>query len=268
MDYEEFVRKCLMEAGDIALAYFGKVSASTKPEDNNQVLTEADLAIGKHLVEAVKSQYPSHNVIDEETGAINNNSDFTWVIDPIDGTSNFASNVNDYGIMLGLLHNGHPIAGGVIIPSTNDLYCAVKGRGAKKNGQLINVTDVDELTKVLVGCGIDSHVEDPEITIAECRILAEIVLNVRNIRNSGSDAVDAMYVASGRYGAKVEFTAKIWDNVAPQIICEEAGAVWSTINGQPVDYSDPLNKLEMNFPFCVAGPTLHKQLIHVMEVKV
>src|SRR5690242_9892420 len=90
MDYQLFLNKS-----------FGNVTGSTKGDDNNQVLTETDVAIGKFLIEKIKQTYPDYNIIDEETGVVDNHSNFTWVIDPIDGTSNFADGVPTYGIMLG-----------------------------------------------------------------------------------------------------------------------------------------------------------------------
>jgi myo-inositol-1(or 4)-monophosphatase len=74
-----------------------------------------------------------------------------------------------------------------------------------------------------------------------------------------------MYVAEGKYGGRVNTTSRIWDNVAPQIIAEEAGALWTSANGSPIDYSYPLTKMEQNFTFCVASPTLHKQLQAIIQ---
>src|SRR5438105_2458127 len=105
MDVAEFIEKNLQEASEIANKSFGKVTGTIKGEDANQVLTETDLAIGKLLIEKIKRIYPTYNIIDEEAGVIDNHSEYTWVIDPIDGTSNFASGSPLYGIMIGLLQN-------------------------------------------------------------------------------------------------------------------------------------------------------------------
>lgn len=260
MDYRAFITQQLRQAAETAHSYFGKVSGTTKSGDSNQVLTETDTVIGKQLVAAVQSAYSDHNVIDEETGGINKNSDFTWVIDPIEGTSNFATGNPLYGIMIGLLQGGTPIAGGVIAPELNQLYLAVKGKGATCNEKMIRVTSEAKLINVLVSYGLDGHPENPNRTINECRVLADIVDNVRNIRNTGCEAYDSMYVAMGHYGARINTTSKIWDNVPPQIICEEAGAIWTDINGQPLDYSRPMERLDQNFTNCIAAPALHKQL--------
>ena len=265
MDYLKFLEQELKRAGDLAQQYFGKVGGTVKPDDSNQVLTEADLAIGKQLVAAVQKHYPEHNIIDEEAGVIDNRSRYTWVIDPIEATSNFAAGLPDYGIMVGLLEDETPIAGGVIAPAHGKLYLAQKGKGATCNGQSIRATKETDLLNVLVSFGIDSHREDPERTRRECRLLAELVLAVRNIRNSGCEATDTVYVAEGRYGARVNLSSRIWDNVAPQIIAEEAGALWTAIDGSPIDYSSPLAKSSQNYAFCVASPELHKQLQSIIQ---
>lgn len=135
-----FIADQLRQAARIAESYVGHVRGTVKPGDNNQVLTEADVAIGKHLVAAIQSAFPDHNIIDEEAGGIDKNSSFTWVIDPIEATSNFAAGLPQYGIMIGLLENAKPLAGGIIAPAFNKLYIAQKGYGSTCNGETIKVT--------------------------------------------------------------------------------------------------------------------------------
>ncbi len=265
MEYREFLEKNLTEAGQIALRYFGKVSGTVKPGDSNQVLTEADIAIGKQLVSAVQATYPDHNIIDEEAGVVDKGSRLTWVIDPIEATSNFAAGLPQYGIMIGLLEDATPIAGGIITPATQNLYIAEAGKGATCNGEPIHAMTETNLLNVLLSYGIDSHRKDPQRTIDECRVLADLVLSVRNIRNTGCEALDPMYVAEGRYGGRINTSSKIWDNVAPHIIAQEAGALWTDANGAPMDYSNPLSRAEQNFTFCVASPAIHEQLQAIVK---
>jgi myo-inositol-1(or 4)-monophosphatase len=260
MEYRDFLEQELTAAGKLAQTFFGNVSGTVKPGDNNQVLTEADIAIGKQLVAAVQKVYPEHNVIDEEAGGIDKGSRYTWVIDPIEATSNFAVGLPQYGIMIGLLEDGIPIAGGIIAPAYNKLYIAEKGKGTTCNGERIHVTSEEKLSNVLVSYGIDGHPEDPERTKLEGQVIADLVLAIRNLRNTGCEALDPMYVAEGRFGARINTTSKIWDNVAPQIIVEEAGATWTTANGETPDYSNPIQRIEQNFTNCAASPALHRQL--------
>jgi len=259
-DFQEFIKKILQEASEIARNNFGKTSSiTTKSGDNNQVLTETDLAIGRLIVGKINETFPAHNIIDEEAGIIDKNSEFTWVVDPVDGTSNFANGIPLYGIMVGLLQKETPIAGGISLPSFNELYVAQKGKGAFCNDERIHATNEENLLKVLVAYGIDGHQEDSELTKKETSILAEIVLSIRNLRSSNS-AFDAAMVARGNYGATLNRTSKIWDNVAQQIIIEEAGCVYTDFFGKPIDYIDPISKANNNFTFCSAPPILHKAL--------
>lgn len=256
---QEFITSALQDASNIASANFGKVSGSTKPEDNNQVLTATDIEIGELLVARVKVQYPDWNIIDEEAGVIDNGSAYTWVIDPIDGTSNFANGVHTYGSMIGLLKYSTPVAGGIALPYFNELYVAEKGKGAFCNEQPVRVTEETTLLKCLVAYGIDGHQENPSLTTEESHTLAQIILGIRNLRTSNS-VYDAALVAKGKYGACLNRTSKIWDNVAQQIVIEEAGGIYTDFFGEPIDYSNPIKRANDNFTLCAAAPKLHAQL--------
>lgn len=265
MDYRDFIIKGLNEAAKVANDYFGKVAGIAKPEDSNQVLTEIDLKIGKLLVKKVRQNYPKYNVIDEEAGVVDNGSNYTWVIDPIDGTSNFASGLPFYGVMIGLLQGSTPVVGGIALPYFHEIYLAKKGKGAFCNGKRIAVSKETNLEKVLVAYGIDSHKENPDLTRNETKLLAEILLNVRNIRTSNS-VFDAMMVARGKYGAWLCRTSKIWDNVAQQIVIEEAGGLYTDFFGKPMDYSNPLAKAKDNFTICAAPKALHQKLQAIIHL--
>ncbi|HUS25956.1 MAG TPA: inositol monophosphatase [Nevskiaceae bacterium] len=264
MAYTQFLEQTLTQAASIAANNFGKVTGTVKAGDNNQVLTETDVAIGKHIVDAIKKEFPDHNVIDEEAGVIDNQSRYTWVVDPIDGTSNFAAGLPHYGIMIGLLEDATPIAGGIALPAFNEIYLAENGKGTTCNGQAISVSSEQDLLKSLVTYGIDGHQEDPALTQQECAVLTNIILGIRNLRTSNS-AFDMANVASGRYGAFLNKTTKIWDNVAPQIIVEEAGGVWTDFDGQAFDYTKPLSRVDQNFTVCAGAPALHRQLQDIIH---
>lgn len=255
----DFITAVLSDAAVIANANFGKVSGTVKPEDNNQVLTDTDIEIGELIVSRIQDQYPEWSIIDEEAGVIDNGSIYTWVVDPIDGTSNFANGVHTYGVMIGLLKESVPVAGGIVLPYFDELYVAEKGKGTFCNGQKVMVSQESSLLNSLVAYGIDGHQEDPRLTVDETSTLARIILGIRNLRSSNS-AYDAALVAKGKYGAWLNRTSKIWDNVAQQIIIEEAGGIYTDFFGNIMDYSNPLSKVNDNFTLCAASPGLHSQL--------
>ncbi len=265
MDYQSFISQTLSAAAQIANQNFGRVSSiSTKTGDNNQVLTETDIAVGKMIVEKIQETYPDYNVIDEEAGVIDKKSQYTWVVDPIDGTSNFANGLPTYGIMMGLLDGGQSIAGGIVLPAFNQLYVAQKGQGAFCNGEKIQVTTETKLLSCLVAYGIDGHQENPETTYQEAKVLAKIILNIRNLRTTNS-AFDMAQVLTGRFGALLNQTTKIWDNIALQAIIEEAGGVMTDFWGKPMDYSNALERVSENFTMCAASPELHTQLQEIIH---
>jgi len=261
----DFLTNILTETSKIASDQFGKVIGTTKTGDNNQVLTETDLKIGRTIIAAISNHYPDHNIIDEEAGVIDHQSQFTWVVDPIDGTSNFSSGIPTYGIMIGLLRDATPIAGGLALPAFNEIYVAEKGRGTTCNGKVVRVTDKKELLSCLVAYGIDGHQEKPELTYDECKMLANIVLSIRNLRSSNS-VFDIAMLVTGKYGAALNKTSKIWDNVAQQIVIEEAGGVYTTLDGLLMDYSQPLARATQNFTYCAAAPELHRQLQTIIQI--
>lgn len=264
MYYSLFIEEALQAGAEIARSYFGTVVGRTKPGDNNQVLTDADLAIGKHLISLIEKAYPNHNIIDEEVGVIDKQSTYTWVIDPIDGTSNFAAGVPTYGIMLGLLENNIPVAGGVALPAFNELYLAEKGAGAFLNGARIAITKETDLSRVLLAYGIDGKQNMPDETRAETNMLAELILASRSLRSNGS-CFDVMQVAQGKFGASLAQTSKMWDNVAQHIIIEETGGIYTDFFGNQLDYANHLKRTHENFTWCAAPPSLHAHIQQIIQ---
>lgn len=257
--YREFIAQLLASASAIAMNSFGKVSGTTKAGDPNQVLTATDLTISGLIVDEIRRRYFEHNIIDEEMGVVDNGSPYTWVVDPIDGTSNFAAGVPLFGIMLGLLQGNTPIAGGIALPAFNMICTAEKREGAWCGSKRITVSNSDRLQDSLIAYGIDSNPNNPDTTKRECAFLAELVSRIRNLRCSNS-AFDVVMVAQGKYGALLNRSSKIWDNVAPQIIVEEAGGLYTTFDGKPIDYTEPTRKASVNFTLCAAAPTVHREL--------
>lgn len=264
MEYRDFLTTSLLEVSKLANESFGKVSGSTKGEDNNQVLTTTDKDIGQYLISQIQHSFPGHNSIDEEAGIIDNHSDFTWVIDPIDGTSNFANGIPTYGIYLGLLQEDVPIAGGMALPYFEKIYTAEKGKGTWSNNEKVTVTDETYLLASLVAYQIDGHQENPQLTEAEAQLMGKVILGIRNLRTTNS-AFDGAMVIEGKYGAILNKTSKIWDNVALQILIEEAGGLYTDFAGNPMDYSNPLSKITQNFTFCAGAPALHTQLQKIIH---
>ena len=259
MSYTPFLIETLKQVSQIANQNFGKVTGTSKGSDNNQVLTATDLEIGQAIIKRITAEYPEANIIDEEAGVIDKGSQLTWVVDPIDGTSNFANGVPTYGIMIGLLDGEVPVAGGVSLPFFDQIYTAEKGKGTFCNGQKVQITGETSLLKTLVAYGIDGHQDNPTQSVEECRVLAEIVLACRNLRSSNS-VFDVAMLLKGSYGALANRSSKIWDNIAQQVLIEEAGGIYTNFDGTSTNYKNPLQRSQENFTHCAAAPALHTQM--------
>jgi myo-inositol-1(or 4)-monophosphatase len=264
IDHIAFLSEALNAASRVARKRHGVVTGVAKREDSNQVLTETDHEIGSMLIERIVRAYPDATIIDEEVGLIDRSSRFTWVVDPIDGTSNFAEGLPHYGIMLGLLEEDVPIAGGIALPYFEKLYVAQRGSGTHCNGDRVTLSQVQSLNDVLLAYGIDGHRDDPESTYAEIEVLAKLVLACRNLRSSNS-VYDFAMVLEGRYGAWLNRTSKLWDNVAQHILLEEAGGVYTDFWGSPMDYSRPTERLPDNFTVCAAHAKVHDAIQMVIH---
>lgn len=263
MIYKEFLTKTLNGASEIANKMFGKVSGRIKDYDVNQVLTDADLAVGKFISEQIEKEYSNHNIIDEETGVIDKKSDYTWVIDPIDGTANFAVGIPLYGIMLGLLKSDKPIAGGFSLPYFDQTYLAEQGQGAFCNGEKLEMHDQLDFSKIMVAYGIEKHKDNPGDINKEAEVLVKIVEEFLLVRNIGS-VFDVGMLVKGGYGAVYNNQSQIWDNVAQQIVVEEAGGIYTDFYGKPMDYSRPLTKTKLNYTYCAGAPSVHKKLQEII----
>ncbi len=186
------------------------------------------------------------------------------MIDPIDGTSNFAMGLPMYGVIIGLLDKGTSVVGGVALPFFDELYYAEKGKGASRNGDGISTTKETSLMKALVAYGIDSHQDNPDFTKKEMAILEGIINNIQNLRCSNS-VYDAMMVASGKFGAYINQRMRIWDVVGPQVIIEEAGGIVTDFYGSELDYSDPVKKAKEHFTYFSASSSLYPQLLKLTK---
>jgi myo-inositol-1(or 4)-monophosphatase len=259
MTYIDFIKTHLTQAGEIARVNFGTVQGKIKETDANQVLTETDVAIGSYLIEQIEKTYPNHSIIDEEAGVIDKKSPLTWVIDPIDGTSNFADGVPTYGCMLGLMDNFVPIAGGVFLPAFDELYLAEKGKGTYCNGERSHVTEKTDIRTLLVSFGFDGKNWQEEIVRQELQLIGDIGRHVLNIRSSNS-CFDVCMLAKGGYGAWFTRSTKVWDNIALQILVEEAGGVYTDFFGKPLSYADSLKNPNKNYTVCAGSPVVHEKL--------
>jgi len=196
------------------------------------LVTEADLRSEQSIVEAIRERYPTHQVLAEEKGLHTPNpSLYKWIVDPLDGTTNFAHGVPFYNVSIGLEYAGACVMGVVLDPTRNELFIGRGDRGSTLNGKPIHVSSIANLHEALLvtGFGYDVHTS-PDNNLDEfCRF----TLRAQGIRRTGSAALDLCYVACGRFDGFWELKLNPWDTAAGSIILQAAGGCLTNWNGVP-----------------------------------
>ena len=219
------------EAGTLLMGYFrSRVKIEYKGEAD--LVTEADRASEKLILERIRKQWPTHDVIGEEGARIETGGDYRWYVDPLDGTTNFA---HSFCVSLGLAFHGKRQAAVVYDPTRDELFAAERGLGAVLNGEKLSVSKTPKLQQSLVGTGFPSHKrhKNPNIYFYH-----QITLRSHGVRRAGSAALDLTSVAAGRLDGFWEFNLNAWDLAAGILIVEEAGGKVTGMHGEPVEITD------------------------------
>jgi len=257
------VQFALKEAGRILLDNFGKITDYKVKESQSSIVTKADIDSEKRIIEIIVEKFPEHNTLGEETGFQNKNSEYTWIVDPLDGTSNFAAGLPWFGIIICVLKNSEPIMAGCFLPISNELYLAEKGKGATFNKKTISVSKETELKNILATYSLD-YSDEPGKTEREAAIIQQLVKNVRNLRSTNC-LIDFCYTAEGKLGAAINQTTKIWDIAGPGLIIEEAGGKVTDLNGNRFDFILTENNYGRNFEIVASNKILHSEVIKLIN---
>lgn len=249
------------EAGRSLLDTFGRSKVLANKGDYSNVVTEADTRAEALIVRRIRESFPTHSIIAEETGTDLRDPDITWVVDPLDGTSNYAAGIPWFGVLIAVLHRGVPIAGVMHLPAIGDTYAAQAGSGATRNGQSIAVTRDAALSQVLWAYGMDGGVDDAQAQ-RNVAILARLLRRVRNVRATNS-LVDAAYVADGRLGGMLNQSTRLWDIAAPMLIVQEAGGLYTHVTGRPLVFDISATACDKEYAVLAAPPHLHREVVAV-----
>ncbi len=196
---------------------------------HNNYATELDKKAEQIIIDTIKKSFPSHNILAEESGEDNNNSECTWIIDPIDGTTNFMHTHPQYCISIAF-REGDKITNSIIFdPNRNDLYRAELGKGSFLNDKRLRVTKVSYLEDALLATGFPTY--DMTIMDKFMAILKDMLLNTHGQRRQGSAALDMAYVAAGYLDGFWEFNLKPWDFAAGYLLVKEAGGMVTDFGG-------------------------------------
>lgn len=196
----------------------------------NDFVSEVDHAAEDAIISVLREAYPTHGFLAEESGEKNSNAEFVWVIDPLDGTTNFLHGFPQYCVSIGLLHKGVPTQAVVFDPNRNELFTATKGVGAYLNDRRIRVTKTAHLADALVGTGfpfkevggIDDYL----------RMFKNMTLGCSGIRRPGAAALDLAWVAAGRLDGFWEIGLSPWDMAAGVLLVREAGGLVGDLAGE------------------------------------
>lgn len=244
LDLRNELEEILKGAGSIIMSYFGTELSSREKEQGSPV-TQADLDSESYLIENLSKLVPNASFFAEESGKSGNN-DYCWVIDPLDGTTNFIHQLPYFCISVALTHKGEPKIGAIYEPMRDHFYYAKKGDGAFLNGNKISVSSASTLQKTRVLIGSHHSCQD---LINKIGLLGP---QHYSFRYMGAAALDCAYVASGRLDAVIFSGLSWWDVSAGIVLIQEAGGIITDFEGNP---------LTENYESCVGGNAeLHREL--------
>lgn len=224
----EKASKVVLEAGEIIRKNSCK-PRNIKLKGRIDLVTETDLAVELFLKEKLSEILPGASFLAEETAGNAELGESTWVIDPLDGTTNFAHGLPFVASSVALWQDGQVVLGIVNLPILNEIFTAIRGGGAFMNGQAIHVSECEVLEESLIATGFPYAIEEHVDFITSA--LGKVLLSTRGVRRPGAAALDLAYLACGRYDAFYENSLKPWDTAAGWLLVEEAG-------GQVTEYGN------------------------------
>jgi len=219
------------------------------------LVTEADVKSEALIIEGIKDKFPDHGILAEEKGSLEGESDYLWIIDPLDGTTNYAHGFPVYSVSIALEYRGEVIAGVIYDPNLDELYTAEKGKGALLNGNPIKVSDTDTIDISLLATGFPYYYRsDPEFIL---KLFRAFSLRSQGVRRAGAATIDYVAIAAGRFDGYWELGLKPWDMAAGSLIATEAGAKITRFDGSEFDIRVP----EM----VISNGIIHDQMLEVIK---
>ena len=249
--------KACRKAAKILIRDFGEIEnlqVSLKGPGN--FVTASDIKVEKILVEELQKARPTYSILSEEIGEINNDESFKWIIDPIDGTSNFLHGIPHFAISIGLEHDKEIICGIIYDPIKDEMFVAEKGNGAYVNNKRMRVSSRSKLKDCIIFTGGPrQNPKDKELFFVEYKNFSSIVKTP--IRKMGSASLDIAYVAAGRCDGFWQRNLNYWDYAAGIILVKESGGFVTDFNGE--------NRYIENETILVTNSKINKEMIEVLN---
>jgi myo-inositol-1(or 4)-monophosphatase len=219
------------EAGGAVLMKYFRQGVSMRHKGPVDLVSDADVNSEHAIANVIQQAYPGHHLLGEEEHTAKTDAEHLWVIDPLDGTTNFAHDIPHFAVSIGYYHNGVAEQAVVFNPARDDWYTARRGHGAVHNEQPISVSVADSMNDVLIGVGFyydrGAMMESTLAAVKEC-----FGHQIRGIRRMGTASLDLAHVAAGHYGAFFEYQLSAWDFAAGRLLVEEAGGIMRTCVGE------------------------------------
>jgi len=247
-------REAALKAGKILRENIGGTRQITYKGDINLV-TEMDMRSEREVVGTLRAAFPQHGIVAEEETDIRSDSGFTWIIDPLDGTTNYAHGYPCFSVSIALEQEGTIVAGVVYDPMREELFSAQKGQGAFLNEKKISVSVTDTLMKSLLATGFpyDRKVSEKN----NMNYFHDILMSSQEVRRDGSAALDLCSVASGRFDGFWELKLKPWDVAAGSLIVTEAGGMVTDLFGEKFDlYAEEI---------LASNGRVHQQIVKILQ---
>lgn len=233
--YLEVALEAAQIAGKVLLSYWGKISTCESKSHAGDLVTNADREAEVAIKSYLLKKFPSHSFLGEEGGAQGNNESFTWVVDPLDGTTNYTHQYPMVSVSIGLLSKEGPLLGVVFNPIMQECFWASRGEGAYLNGKPIHVSKVSRLEEGLLATGF--AYDRTQIVDNNYKEFCHMTSISQGVRRGGSAALDLSYVAAGRLDGFWERGLKPWDMAAGWMLVLEAGGRVSSYEGGEFDIS-------------------------------
>jgi len=251
---QELLQPIMKEAGRIIVSYFDKKLTRTE-KDKSGFVTEADLASEEYLINQLGLLLPEASFVAEESGKLGS-GDYCWVIDPLDGTTNFAHHIPYFCISVALTYRDKPIVGAIYQPLLDELFYAQQGKGATLNGETIRVNPEEELSRTIMAVGFPYAKNKQFMELLEG--VQRVLPQTHSLRYCGAVALDLAYVAAGRLDGAFFEGLGWWDVAAGIILIEEAGGRATDFQGQQVGPS--------YVSFVAANRHMHEKLLPLLSI--
>ena len=245
--------KAAKAAGKVILENYENIG-KIKFKAPRSIVTKADILSESAIIKTIRKKFPEHNFLTEESGSIKNSSEYTWIVDPIDGTTNFVSKIPQFAVSIALAKNDEILMGVVYNPCANEMYFAEKRKGSYLNNKKLHASKKNKLKDCLLGFSLPHDVKTGKKTLL---VLSKTYGNFRALRNFGSAALNLCYVADKRFDLYFSLDIKAWDIAAAKLIAEEANVKVTNLNGKKWDLNDKT--------IVASNKILHKKFIKLLR---